>query len=190
MTLLVQKFIGEGAKLVKELFEYARKNAPTIIFIDELDAIASRRIENGTSGEREVQRTFMQLLGEIDGFDPLDNVKVISTTNRLDVLDEAILRPGRLERHIEINSPDERGRFDILKIHTGTMKLESNVDLEIIAQKTEGLNGSELKALTTEAGYLAIKSKNKKILHQNFIDAIEIVKEKEDSHEILTHTFH
>lgn len=187
---LVQKFIGEGAKLVKELFEYARNNAPTIIFIDELDAIASRRIENGTSGEREVQRTFMQLLGEIDGFDPLDNVKVIATTNRLDVLDEAILRPGRLERHIEINSPDEKGRFDILKIHTSTMKLESDVDLQIIAQKTPELNGSELKALTTEAGYLAIKGKNKKISHQNFVDAIEIVKEKEENHEILTHTFH
>ncbi|MCA9459835.1 MAG: AAA family ATPase, partial [Nanoarchaeota archaeon] len=103
---LVQKFIGEGAKLVKDLFELARKKAPTIIFIDEVDAIASKRIETGTSGEREVQRTFMQLLGEIDGFDALSDVKIIAATNRLDILDEAILRPGRLERHIEIGLAD------------------------------------------------------------------------------------
>ena len=187
---LVQKFIGEGAKLVKELFEYARKNAPTIIFIDELDAIASRRIENGTSGEREVQRTFMQLLGEIDGFNPLDNVKIIATTNRIDVLDEAILRPGRLERHIEINKPDEKGRLEILKIHTANMKLSNSIDLQVIAHKSDGFNGSELKALTTEAGYLAIKKNQKEITQDNLIDAIEIVKRDEEEHNMLNHSFH
>ncbi|MFP4402021.1 MAG: AAA family ATPase [Candidatus Nanoarchaeia archaeon] len=186
---LVQKFIGEGAKLVKELFEYAQNNAPTIIFIDELDAIASRRIENGTSGEREVQRTFMQLLGEIDGFNPLDNVKVIATTNRVDVLDEAILRPGRLERHIEINSPDEKGRVDILKIHVKNMKIAKDVNLEEIARKTPEFNGSELKALSTEAGYLAIKQKRTEISQQDFIEAIEIVKKEEENHDLLLHSF-
>ncbi|MFT4244714.1 MAG: AAA family ATPase [Candidatus Woesearchaeota archaeon] len=187
---LVQKFIGEGAKLVKELFEYARKHSPTIIFIDELDAIASRRIENGTSGEREVQRTFMQLLGEIDGFNPLDDVKIIATTNRIDVLDEAILRPGRLERHIEINKPSEEGRLEILHIHTNKMKLNKDVNLKEIAKKAVDFNGSELKALSTEAGYLAIKENKKEICHQNFLNAIEIVRREEEAHELLTHSFH
>lgn len=187
---LVQKFIGEGAKLVKELFEYARKHAPAIIFIDELDAIASRRIENGTSGEREVQRTFMQLLGEIDGFNPLDDVKVIATTNRVDVLDEAILRPGRLERHIEVNKPDESGRIEILNIHAKDMKIDKKVDFKEIAQLAENFSGAELKALTTEAGYLAIKEKRKQITQQDFIQAVQIVKEKEEEYEVMNHSYH
>jgi proteasome regulatory subunit len=186
---LVQKFIGEGAKLVKELFKLAREKAPTIIFIDEIDAIASRRIENGTSGEREVQRTFMQLLGEIDGFDPLSDVKIIAATNRIDVLDEAILRPGRLERHIEIGAPDEKGRLEILKIHTSKMKIDKKLSLEEIAKLTEGFTGAELKALSTEAGYLAIREKAKSITQKHFEKAIEIVKEKEKEYELLTHSF-
>lgn len=186
---LVQKFIGEGAKLVKDLFELARNKAPTIIFIDELDAIASRRIENGTSGEREVQRTFMQLLGEIDGFDSLSDVKVIAATNRIDVLDEAILRPGRLERHIEIGLPDKKGREEILKIHTKNMKLASSVDLEVVSEKTENFTGAELQALTTEAGYSAIRAKRKSIIQEDFDNSIEKVKKAEEEYEILTHTF-
>lgn len=186
---LVQKFIGEGAKLVKELFEYARKHSPAIIFIDELDAIASRRIENGTSGEREVQRTFMQLLGEIDGFNPLDDVKVIATTNRVDVLDEAILRPGRLERHIEVNAPNQEGRIEILNIHTKSMKTEKKIDFENIAKLADGFSGAELKALTTEAGYIAIKEKRKFVTQKDFEKAVEIVKEKEEEYEMLTHSY-
>lgn len=186
---LVQKFIGEGAKLVKDLFELARQKAPTIIFIDEVDAIAARRVENGTSGEREVQRTFMQLLGEIDGFDALSDVKIIAATNRLDILDEAIIRPGRLERHIEVGTPNKNGRIDILKIHTKNMKLDSNINLDEVAQQAEGFTGAELKALTTEAGYLAIKSGAKKISQDNLIKAVELVKEKENSYEILSHHF-
>lgn len=186
---LVQKFIGEGAKLVKELFEYARRHSPAIIFIDELDAIASRRIENGTSGEREVQRTFMQLLGEIDGFNPLDDVKVIATTNRVDVLDEAILRPGRLERHIEVNTPNQEGRIEVLNIHTKSMKTDKKIDFENIAKLAEGFSGAELKALTTEAGYIAIKEKRKSITQKDFEKAVEIVKEKEQEYEMLTHSY-
>src|SRR3989338_9162935 len=117
---LVQKFIGEGAKLVKEIFELARKKAPAIIFIDELDALAAKRIDMGTSGEREVSRTFMQLLAEIDGFKPLDNVKVIGATNRKDILDPAVIRPGRLDRLIHIPIPKSEARLEILKIHAGS----------------------------------------------------------------------
>ena len=186
---LVQKFIGEGAKLVKDLFELARNKGPAIIFIDEIDAIAARRIETGTSGEREVQRTFMQLLGEIDGFDSLDNVKIIAATNRLDILDEAILRPGRLERHIEINKPNEEGRLEILKIHTKNMKIENEVSLKKIAKKTENFSGAELKALTTEAGYLAIRKGKKKITQEDFENAIEVVFKLEESYEMLSQTF-
>lgn len=186
---LVQKFIGEGAKLVKELFQLAREKSPTIIFIDEVDAIAARRVENGTSGEREVQRTFMQLLGEIDGFEALSNVKIIAATNRIDILDEAILRPGRLERHIEVKPPGIEGREEILKIHTKSMKLRKSVDLLEIAQKADNFSGAELKALTTEAGYLAIKEGKSDISQSHLLDAIEIVKEKEDFYEPLTHSY-
>ncbi len=186
---LVQKFIGEGAKLVKDLFELARQKAPTIIFIDELDSIASKRIETGTSGEREVQRTFMQLLGEIDGFDALDNVKIIAATNRMDILDDAILRPGRLERHIKIGIPNKDGRYEILKIHTKGMKLSLEVDLKVIAEKTENFSGAQLKSLTTEAGYLAIKQNLECISQQNLLDAINEVKNEKDNYNILNNSY-
>jgi proteasome regulatory subunit len=186
---LVQKFIGEGAKLVKDLFELARQRAPTIIFIDEIDSIAAKRIETGTSGEREVQRTFMQLLGEIDGFSPLDDVKIIAATNRIDILDEAVMRPGRLERHIEIGLPDESDRYDILKIHSSKMKLDESVDLKEIAKKTENFSGAKLKALSTEAGYLAIKDDRKKISMADFEKAVAVVKDDEDDFELLSSSF-
>lgn len=186
---LVQKFIGEGAKLVKDLFEFARKKAPTIIFIDEIDAIASKRIETGTSGEREVQRTFMQLLGEIDGFDPLSNVKIIAATNRKDILDEAIIRPGRLERHIQIGKPNQEGRVEILKIHIKNMKMTKNLDLDEIAKLTSDFSGAELKALTTEAGYLAIKDNSKEISQKHLIEAISAVKKEEKQYSLLNSSY-
>lgn len=186
---LVQKFIGEGAKLVKDLFEMARKKAPSIIFIDELDAIAAKRVETGTSGEREVQRTFMQLLGEIDGFDALSDVKIIAATNRLDIIDEAMLRPGRLERHIEIGLPNEQGRLEVLKIHTKNMKVDSSIDLKEIAKKTDGFTGAELKAITTEAGYGAIREGKNKVTQEYLLKAVEVVKEEEENYEMMSQTF-
>jgi proteasome regulatory subunit len=175
---LVQKFIGEGAKLIKEIFELAKENAPSIIFIDEIDALAATRVDIGTSGEREVQRTFMQLLAEIDGFRNLGNVKVIGCTNRRDILDPAILRPGRLDRLIQVGYPDIEGRKQIFKIHTKNMKIEKgNVDL--IIKKLKDLSGAEIKAVCTEAGYFAIRDDRTKICFKDFYKAIDRVKEIE-----------
>jgi len=172
---LVQKFIGEGAKLVKEIFDLAREKAPSIIFIDELDAIAATRIDVGTSGEREVQRTFMQLLSEIDGFKPLDNVKIIGCTNRMDILDPAILRPGRLDRLINVPLPDEAGRKEILKIHLTEVNV-GRIDVKKLVETTEGFSGAEIQALVTEAGYVAIRDDRTKVTHDDFIEAIEKIK--------------
>ena len=177
---LVQKFIGEGAKLVKEVFELAREKAPAIIFIDEMDAIAATRIEIGTSGEREVQRTFMQLLTELDGFKPLDNVKIIGATNRKDILDPAITRPGRLDRLIFVPLPDKEGIAQIFKIHTGQMKLDKRINISKIYKDLEGLSGAEIKAVCTEAGYFAIRNNRTKILQKDIKEAITKVKERED----------
>ncbi len=172
---LVHKFIGEGARIVREVFQLARRKAPAIIFIDEIDAIAAKRVDIGTSGEREVQRTLMQLLAEMDGFDPLDNVKVIAATNRIDILDPAILRPGRFDRLIYIPPPDEEGRYEILRIHTRRAKLAPDVDLRYIAKITEGATGADLKAIVTEAGYYALRAGRREITMEDFLKAVEKV---------------
>lgn len=171
---LVQKFIGEGAKLVKEIFQLAREKAPSIVFIDELDAIAAVRMDIGTSGEREVQRTFMQLLAEIDGFNPLANVKIIGCTNRKDILDPAITRPGRLDRLIHVPLPNEEARREIFKIHTRNMKL-TKINTEKIIKDLEGFSGAEIKAVATEAGYFAIREDRTKIKEEDFINAMKKV---------------
>ncbi len=176
---LVQKFIGEGAKLVKDIFTLARSKAPAIVFIDEIDAIASMRMDNGTSGEREVNRTFMQLLSEIDGFKPLDNVKIIAATNRPDVLDQALIRSGRLDRLIEVALPDEGGRLDILKVHTQKMNMQK-VKLKEITKLMDGFSGAEIKAVCTEAGYCAIREEREGVTQNDFIRAIEAVNVEED----------
>ena len=183
---LVQKFIGEGAKLVKEIFQLAREKAPSIIFIDELDAIAATRIELGTSGEREVQRTFMQLLAEIDGFKALGDVKIIGCTNRKDVLDPAITRPGRLDRLIQVPLPNEQGRKEIFKIHTQKMKL-GKINVEKIIKLMDKFSGAEIRSVATEAGYFAIRDDRTKIEEKDFIEAIKKVKEEieEESKEHL-----
>ena len=171
---LVQKFIGEGSKLVKELFAMARAKAPSIVFIDEIDALAATRLETGTSGEREVSRTFMQLLAELDGFKPLDNVKIIAATNRLDILDPAIIRPGRLDRLIEVDLPDQKAREEILAVHTKRMKTK-RVSLSKLSAMTDGFSGAELQALCTEAGYGAIRDERNYVAQQDFLSALEKV---------------
>ena len=176
---LVQKFIGEGAKLVKEIFELARKKAPSIVFIDELDALAAKRVEIGTSGEREVNRTFMQLLAELDGFKPLDNVKIIGATNRKDILDSAIIRPGRLDRLIQVPIPNKEAMLTILKIHTKRMTLDKSIDIKSIVDKMENFSGAEIKAVCTEAGYFAIRTNRQKIIKEDFHKAIEKIKKEE-----------
>ncbi len=153
----VQKYIGEGARLVRELFELAKNESPAIIFIDELDAIGARRMDGATSGDREVQRTLMQLLAEMDGFDPRGEVKLVAATNRLDMLDPALLRPGRFDRVIEIPLPNCEARQMILKIHTSDMNLDSSVNLGKIADLADNASGADLKALATEAGMFAIR---------------------------------
>jgi proteasome regulatory subunit len=175
---LVQKFIGEGAKLVKEIFELAREKAPSIVFIDEIDALAAKRIDIGTSGEREVQRTFMQLLAEIDGFEPLDNVKIIGCTNRRDILDPAIVRPGRLDRLVHVPLPDKKGLEEIFKIHTRNMSIDS-INVDVLLAKMEEFSGAEVKAVCTEAGYFAIRNDRTTVTEADFIKAIDKVSEDE-----------
>ena len=176
---LVQKFIGEGAKLVKEIFELARKKAPAIIFIDELDALAAKRIEVGTSGEREVNRTFMQLLAELDGFKPLGNVKVIGATNRKDILDPAVIRPGRLDRLLYIPIPNKEARLEILKIHSKEMSFDKKINIELLTSRMEGFSGAEIKAVCTEAGYFAIRNERTFVTKEDFLKAIDKVKQEE-----------
>jgi proteasome regulatory subunit len=176
---LVQKFIGEGAKLVKEIFELAKRKAPAIIFIDEIDALASKRMEIGTSGEREVNRTFMQLLAEIDGFKNLGNVKVIGATNRKDTLDPAVIRPGRLDRLIYVPVPDEEGRKQIFAIHSKDMPIEK-FNLKTLIDKMEGFSGAEIKAVCTEAGYFAIRENRTTVTKNDFLKAIDKVKKEEE----------
>lgn len=169
---LAQKFVGEGARVVREVFKLARRKAPAIVFIDEIDAIAAKRVDVGTSGEREIHRTLSQLLVELDGFDPLDKVKVIAATNRLDVLDPAILRPGRFDRLIHVPPPDLRGRYEIFRIHTSRMALSADVDLWELARATEGLCGADIKAICTEAGYNAIRRGAEVVEMKDFLEAI------------------
>ncbi|MEE2625860.1 MAG: proteasome-activating nucleotidase [Candidatus Thermoplasmatota archaeon] len=172
---LAQKYIGEGGRLVREIFDLARKKAPAIVFIDELDAIGSKRLDGATSGDREVQRTLMQLLSELDGFEPLEDVKIIAATNRPELLDSALLRPGRFDRIVEIPLPDEDGRLSILRVHTKNTPLSSQIDLKEIASKTDGFSGAEIKSLVVEAGVSAISNGRKKISKSDFSKSLEKV---------------
>jgi proteasome regulatory subunit len=169
---LVQKYIGEGARLVRELFDLAKKKAPTIIFIDEIDAVGASRTEANTSGDREVQRTLMQLLAGMDGFENRGDVKIIGATNRIDILDRALLRPGRFDRIIEIPLPDETGRLSILKVHCRALTIDENVDLCEVARQTDGKNGADLRAICMEAGMFAIRKDRPAITQEDFLAAI------------------
>jgi proteasome regulatory subunit len=170
---LVQKYIGEGARLVRELFEMAKDKSPAIIFIDEIDAIGATRMDADTSGDREVQRTLMQLLAEMDGFDERGDVKIIGATNRIDILDRALLRPGRFDRIIEIPLPNVAGRLAIFLIHTRGMNIEDGVNLEEIAQMTDGRNGADIRAICMEAGMFAIRAERSKVTREDFLKAVE-----------------
>ncbi|MFB6308305.1 MAG: proteasome-activating nucleotidase [Haloarculaceae archaeon] len=178
---LVRKFIGEGARLVRDLFELAAEREPAIIFIDEIDAIAAKRTESKTSGDAEVQRTMMQLLSEMDGFDDRGEIRIIAATNRFDMLDRAILRPGRFDRLIEVPNPDHEGRKRILEIHTDEMNLAPSVDLTVLASKTDGLSGAELASLATEAGMFAIRDQRTEVELRDFEDALEKVEQDDET---------
>ncbi len=171
----VKKYIGEGARLVREVFELANEKAPSIIFIDELDAVAAKRLNSSTSGDREVQRTLMQLLAELDGFDSRGDVGLIGATNRPDILDSALLRPGRFDRLIEIPLPNYESRLEILNIHTKKMSLSEDVDIAILSNLTDGSSGADLKAICTEAGMFAIREEKEEIVMDDFRNAIDKV---------------
>ncbi|MEM2934691.1 MAG: proteasome-activating nucleotidase [Methanocellales archaeon] len=178
---LVQKYIGEGARLVRELFEMAREKSPSIVFIDELDAIGAKRLESATSGDREVQRTLMQLLSEMDGFDPRGDVKLIGATNRPDILDPALLRPGRFDRMIEIPMPNFTARVQIFKIHTRKMNLVEEINFERLASLTDGATGADIKAIAMEAGMFAIRADRDAVTMQDFEVAIKKVMGEEEA---------
>ncbi|XP_053451811.1 26S proteasome regulatory subunit 10B isoform X3 [Nycticebus coucang] len=156
---IVDKYIGESARLIREMFNYARDHQPCIIFMDEIDAIGGRRFSEGTSADREIQRTLMELLNQMDGFDTLHRVKMIMATNRPDTLDPALLRPGRLDRKIHIDLPNEQARLDILKIHAGPITKHGEIDYEAIVKLSDGFNGADLRNVCTEAGSRRIQDK-------------------------------
>ncbi|MFC6724620.1 proteasome-activating nucleotidase [Halobium palmae] len=168
---LVHKFIGEGAKLVRDLFEVARENEPAVIFIDEIDAIASKRTDSKTSGDAEVQRTMMQLLSEMDGFSERGDIRIIAATNRFDMLDPAILRPGRFDRLIEVPKPEAEGRELIFRIHTRDMNVADDVDFDALAEMAEDASGADIKAVCTEAGMFAIRDDRTEIYMEDFEEA-------------------
>jgi len=174
---LVRKFIGEGARLVRDLFELASEREPAIIFIDEIDSIAAKRTESKTSGDAEVQRTMMQLLSEMDGFEERGEIRIIAATNRFDMLDRAILRPGRFDRLIEVPEPDAEGRERILEIHTRDMKLADDLDFATLSETTAGFSGAELASLATEAGMFAIRDGRTEVRLEDFEDAFEKVED-------------
>jgi len=177
---LVQKFIGEGSRMVRELFVMAREHAPSIIFMDEIDSIGSSRIESGGSGgDSEVQRTMLELLNQLDGFEATKNIKVIMATNRIDILDPALLRPGRIDRKIEFPAPREEARRDILKIHSRKMNLTRGINLTKIAEMMPGASGAEVKGVCTEAGMYALRERRVHVTQEDFEMAVAKVMQKD-----------
>jgi 26S proteasome regulatory subunit T5 len=171
-------FIGDGAKLVRDCFALAKEKAPAIIFIDELDAVGTKRFDSEKSGDREVQRTMLELLNQLDGFASDDRIKVLAATNRVDVLDPALLRSGRLDRKIEFPLPNEEARAQILKIHSRKMKVDPGVNWGELARSTDEFGGAMLKAVCVEAGMIALRSGKNKIGHEHYVDAIAEVQAK------------
>jgi 26S proteasome regulatory subunit T5 len=176
---LVQMFIGDGAKLVRDAFALAKEKAPAIIFIDELDAIGTKRFDSDKSGDREVQRTMLELLNQLDGFSSDERIKIIAATNRPDILDPALLRSGRLDRKIEFPLPDEEGRANILRIHSNKMNVNlESVNFEELARSTDDFNGAMLKAVCVEAGMLALRRNATELSHEDFMAGIAEVQAK------------
>ena len=183
---LVQKYIGEGARMVRELFVMAREHAPSILFMDEVDSIGSARDSGGGGGggDSEVQRTMLELLNQLDGFEATNKIKVIMATNRLDILDQALLRPGRIDRKIEFPNPSEDSRVDILKIHSRKMNLVRGIDLKKIASKMNGASGAESKAVCTEAGMFALRERRVHVTQEDFEMAVSKVMQKDSEKNI------
>ncbi|MHA1637127.1 MAG: proteasome-activating nucleotidase [Candidatus Thorarchaeota archaeon] len=175
---LVQKFIGEGARLVREVFILAKEKAPSIVFVDELDAIGSHRLDIATSGDREVQRTLMQLLSELDGFENRGQVAIIGATNRPDILDPALMRPGRFDRIIDFPIPDFESKKEIFAIHAKGMNLETELDTDILMASARKFTGADIKAICTEAGMFAIRDKRVLVTSKDFRKAITKVEER------------
>jgi len=170
-SAIVDKYIGESARVIREMFGYARDHEPCIIFMDEVDAIGGRRFSEGTSADREIQRTLMELLNQMDGFDVLGKVKMIMATNRPDTLDPALLRPGRLDRKIEISLPNEQARLDILKIHAAPINTSGEIDFESVVKLTDGFNGADLRNVMTEAGLFAIRAERSAVMEEDMMKA-------------------
>ena len=175
---LVQMYIGDGSKMVRDCFELAREKAPSIVFIDELDAIGTKRFDSGKTGDREVQRTMLELLNQLDGFSSDDRIKVIAATNRVDILDPALLRSGRLDRKIEFPLPTEEGRARIMQIHSRKMTVSSNVNFEELARCCEDFNGAQCKAVCVEAGMIALRRGAAQLNHEDFMEGIQEVQAK------------
>ncbi|PWN53029.1 putative RPT4-26S proteasome regulatory subunit [Violaceomyces palustris] len=176
-SAIVDKYIGESARLVREMFGYAKEHEPCIIFMDEIDAIGGRRFSEGTSADREIQRTLMELLNQMDGFDYLGKTKVIMATNRPDTLDPALLRPGRIDRKIEIPLPNEQSRLEILKIHTKPIAKKDELDFEAIVKLSDGFNGADLRNVATEAGMFAIRDDRDYCVQEDFMKAVRKLQE-------------
>ncbi|KAF0688470.1 Aste57867_19910 [Aphanomyces stellatus] len=170
-SAIVDKYIGESARVIREMFGYARDHQPCVIFMDEIDAIGGSRFSEGTSADREIQRTLMELLNQLDGFDSLGQVKMVMATNRPDILDPALLRPGRLDRKIEIPLPNEASRMDILKIHSGPITKKGDIDYESIVKLTDGFNGADIRNVCTEAGVFAIRADRDYVVEEDFMKA-------------------
>ncbi|SDZ94904.1 proteasome regulatory subunit [Haloplanus vescus] len=185
---LVRKFIGEGSRLVRDLFELAEERQPAVIFIDEIDAVAAKRTDSKTSGDAEVQRTMMQLLSEMDGFDDRGEIRIMAATNRFDMLDEAILRPGRFDRLIEVPEPNAEGRAQILRIHTRDMNIAGDVDFEEVAEDLDGYSGADIASLATEAGMFAIRDDRTEVQMQDFRDAKAKIEDNSDSGPVMAFT--
>ncbi|KAI9337790.1 P-loop containing nucleoside triphosphate hydrolase protein [Obelidium mucronatum] len=176
-SAIVDKYIGESARLIREMFGYAKEHEPCIIFMDEIDAIGGRRFSEGTSADREIQRTLMELLNQMDGFDYLGQTKLIMATNRPDTLDPALLRPGRLDRKIEIPLPNEQGRMEVVKIHASGITKTGEIDYDAVVKLSDGFNCADLRNVCTEAGMFAIRDSRDYCVNDDFMKAVRKVGE-------------